>query len=94
MGNKCFKSSQSEVHSNTSIFCEILQKQNFDSLHGPKLEEMLKSGKRSKKFGNIEKKLYCHLGNGKNEVFTIPEIVNELFIRNYPEFSAFTGTER
>ena len=34
------------------------------------------------------------LGNGRDELLTIPEIVDELLLRNYPMLIDFDGTER
>ena len=58
---------------------------------GQKLEERLKPGEAIEKFGKIQKKLHCLLGNGRNVTLTIPETANELLIRNYPELVEFQG---
>ena len=79
------------AHSSSSPFCEILKSQTFNLSDGQKLEERLKPGEAIEKFGKIQKKLHCLLGNGQNKVLTIPEIVNKLFIRNYPETVDFDG---
>ena len=42
----------------------------------------------------IHKTLYCLLGNGRKVVLTIPEIVDELLHRNYPELIDFNGTKK
>ena len=81
-------------HSGNSILCDVLKKVDFLLLDGPKLEEKLKAEYESDKFGKIRKKLYCLLGNGRNEILTILEIVNELLTRNYPELEEFDGTEK
>ena len=78
-------------HSNETILCGILKAQAFRKLEGEKLDEKLANVRGSNKFGKIEKELYCLLGNGRNEVLTIPEIVNELLPRNYPELNEFRG---
>ena len=54
----------------------------------------MKPSSGSDKFGKIEKKLYCLLGNGRNEILEIPEIVDELLTKNYPELKEFNGTEK
>ena len=89
MENKIFKNN--ELHSNESVFCEVMKNHTFNSSAGPKLEEKLKPGEGSQKFGRIQKNLYCLLGNGNDKVLTIPEIANELLIRNYPEVVGFDG---
>ena len=81
-------------HSNQSDLCEVLKIQNFVLSEGPRLSERLNPTGDSNKFGNIEKKLYCLLGNGRDKFFTIPQIVNELLLRNYPEFLAFNGSSK
>ena len=78
-------------HSDESPFCEVMRNQTFTSSDGPKLEERLNPGEGSKTFGKIQKNLHCLLGNGRNEVLTIPEIANEVSIRNYPEMIDFDG---
>ena len=78
-------------HSNDDVFCEVFKNQTFNSSDGPKLEEKLKPNNGSDKFGKIEKNLNCLLGNGRNGIFTIPEIANQLFTRNYPEVEGFDG---
>ena len=82
---------QLNIHSNETILCGILKTQTFRKLEGEKLDEKLANVRSSNKFGKIEKELYCLLGNGRNEVLTIPEIVNELLPRNYPELNEFRG---
>ena len=72
-------------HSNQSDLCEVLKIQNFVLSEGPRLTERLNTTEDSNKFGNIEKKLYCLLGNGRDKFFTIPQVVNELLLRNYPD---------
>ena len=88
MGNS---RSQPTQHSNETILCGVLKIQAFRKLEGEKLDEMLANVRGSSKFGKIEKELFCLLGNGRNEVLTIPEIVNELLPRNYPELNEFRG---
>jgi hypothetical protein len=78
-------------HSNETILCGILKTQAFRKIEGEKLDEKLANLRSSNKFGKIEKELHCLLGNGRNEVLTIPEIVNELLPRNYPELNEFRG---
>ena len=48
----------------------------------------------STKVGKIQKNLNCLLGNGRNQVLTIPEIVAELLPRNYPELVDLDGSGR
>ena len=81
-------------HSNDTILCGILKTQNFNSSDGPKLEERLTNFQDSDKFGKIQKKLACFLGYGRNETLTIPEIVDRLLPRNYPELENFDGTQK
>ena len=81
-------------HANTSVLCDILKKQNFDKSEGPFLEDRPKPDRGPNKFGKIHKNLNCLLGNGRNQVLTIPEIVDELFPRNYDEMIHFDGTEK
>ena len=81
-------------HSNQSVFCDLFKNQIFNSSDGPKLEEKLKLGQGTEKFGKIQKNLHCLLGNGRDVILTIPEVVNELLIRNYPEVIDFDGKGR
>ena len=81
-------------HTNRTILCGILKTQAFRKLEGEKLDEKLANVRDSNKFGKIEKELYCLLGNGRNELLSIPEIVNELLPRNYPELNGFGGEKR
>ena len=79
-------------HLNDTNFCKVLKKQNFKLIEGTTLEEkLLDSSGKSDKFGKIQKKLHCLLGNGRNVTLTIPETANELLIRNYPELVEFQG---
>ena len=79
-------------HLNDTSFCKVLKKQNFKLIEGTTLEEkLLDSSGKSDKFGKIQKKLHCLLGNGRNVTLTIPETANELLIRNYPELVEFQG---
>ena len=91
MGNFCFKLFDSKEHTNSSKLCNVLKKQRFELSHGPKLEEKLINIEGSKTFEKIENKLNILLGGGRNEVLTIPAIVDKLFTRNYPEFKDFDG---
>ena len=87
-------SNNSKKHSNKSDLCDILKNQNFTKSDGPNLKEKLKSEEGSNKFGKIYKKLIVLLGNGKNLVLTIPEIAEELLLRNYPELIGFDGSQK
>ena len=78
-------------HLNDTSACEVLQKQNFKLIEGTTLEEKLIPSRESDKFGKIQKKLNCLLGNGRNVTLTISETANELLIRNYPELVEFQG---
>ena len=79
-------------HTNTSRLCDTLNYQNFSKSEGPSLKDKLQPDQGPNKFGKIQKKLNCLLGNGRNQVLTIPEIVEELMPRNYPEWVDFDGT--
>ena len=81
-------------HSNTGGLCNILKNQKFTQSEGPCLKERLKPEQGPNKFGKIHKNLNCLLGNGRDQVLTIPEIVEELMPRNYPEIVDFDGTEK
>jgi hypothetical protein len=81
-------------HTNTGGLCNILKNQKFTQSEGPCLKERLKPEQGPNKFGKIQKQLSCLLGNGRNQVLTIPEIVDELMPRNYPELVDFDGTEK
>mgnify|MGYP001440582905 CR=1 FL=1 len=83
---------QNNIHSNSSPLCATLKNENFQRSEGPSLEERLKPDQMSTKFGKIEKNLYGLLGNGRNQVLTIPEIVAEVLPRNYPEVVDYDGT--
>ena len=91
MGNFCSKTpivtenSESKERSDNTAVCKVLRFQTFKEVPGEKLNEKLENIADSDKFGKIQKRLQCLLGNGRNEVLTIPKIVNELFPRNYPE---------
>ena len=74
-------------HSNTTNLCDLLSIQKFRTTECSNLLEQKKSFYASEKFGKIEKKLYCLLGNGKNGVFSIEEIIDFLLMRNYPEIN-------
>ena len=79
-------------HSNDSVFCNVMKNQTFNSSDGPKLNEKMKpSSSGSDKFGKIEKILNCALGNGRNGVFPIPDVVNQLMMRDYSEVVSFDG---
>ena len=79
-------------HTNTGDLCDILNNQNFTKSEGPSLRDKLEPDQGSNKFGKIHKNLNCLLGNGRDQVLTIPEIVEELLPRNYPEVVDFDGT--
>ena len=79
-------------HTNTSCLCDTLNNQNFDKSEGPSLKDKLQPNQGDNRFGKIQKNLNCLLGNGRNQVLTIPEIVEELMPRNYPEWVDFDGT--
>ena len=83
-----------ENHSNESIFCDVMKDQTFVCPHGhhTKLTEKLNDG--LEKFEKIQRRLYCLLDNGRNEIFTIHEVVDELLQRNYPELNDFDGTQQ
>ena len=81
-------------HTNTGGLCNILKNQKFTQSEGPCLKERLRPEQGPNKFGKIQKQLCCLLGNGRNQVLTIPEIVDELMPRNYPELVDFDGTEK
>ena len=83
-----------EQHTNSSDLCDILKIQNFSKSEGPSLKDKLQPDQRSNKFGKIHKNLNCLLGNGRDQVLTIPEIVEELLPRNYPEVVDFDGTKK
>ena len=91
MGNSNSTPIPSSQHLNDTRVCEVLKKQNFKLIEGSTLEEKLKPNRESDKFGKIQKKLHCLLGNGRNVTLTIPETANELLIRNYPELVEFQG---
>ena len=55
---------------------------------------VLKNDQMSTKVGKIQKNLNCLLGNGRNQVLTISEIVAELLPRNYPELVDLDGSGR
>ena len=80
------------THTNTGVLCDILKIQNFSKSEGPSLKEKLIPDQGPNKFGKIHKNLNCLLGNGRDQVLTIPEIVEELMPRNYPEVVNFDGT--
>ena len=82
------------THSSSSSLCEVLKNEHFQQSDGPSLGERLKPDEMSTKFGKIEKNLNSLLGNGRNQVLTIPEIVAELLPRNYPELVDFDGSGR
>ena len=84
----------SHIHSNSSSLCTVLEKQHFEESEGPSLNERLQPDEISKKFGKIQKNLYCLMGNGNNTMLTIPEIVAELLPRNYPELVDFNNSKR
>ena len=86
--------STQNIHSNSSSLCAVLKNENFQKSDGPSLDERLKPDQMSTKFGKIQKNLNCLLGNGRNQVLTIPEIVAELLPRNYPELVDFDGSGR
>ena len=79
-------------HTNTSHLCDTLNNQNFSKSEGPSLKDKLQPDQGDNRFGKIQKNLNCLLGNGRNQVLTIPEIVEELMPRNYPEWVDFDGT--
>ena len=81
-----------EQHSNTGDLCDVLKIQKFNKSEGPCLKDKLKPDQGPNKFGKIHKNLNCLLGNGRDQVLTIPEIVEELMPRNYPEVVDFDGT--
>ena len=70
-------------HTNTSDLCDILNNQKFSKSEGPCLNDKLIPDQGANKFGKIHKNL---------QVMTIPEIVEELLPRNYPEVVDFDGT--
>ena len=79
-------------HTNTSRLCDTLNNQKFNKSEGPSLKDKLQPDQGDNRFGKIQKNLNCLLGNGRNQVLTIPEIVEELMPRNYPEWVDFDGT--
>ena len=86
------ESSDVVQHTITSCLCNTLNNQNLNKSEGPSLKEKLQPGQGDNRFGKIQKNLNCLLGNGRNQVLTIPEIVEELMPRNYPEWVDFDGT--
>ena len=83
-----------EEHKNTGDLCDILKIQNFSKSEGQSLKDKLQPDQGSNKFGKIHKNLNCLLGNGRDQVLTIPEIVEELLPRNYPEVVDFDDTKK
>ena len=81
-------------HTNTGILCDILRNQKFIKSEGPCLKDRIKPDQGPNKFGKIQKNLSSLLGNGRNQVLTIPEIVEEIMPRNYPEIVDFDGTKK
>ena len=81
-------------HLNTGALCDILRNQKFIKSEGPCLKDRLKPDQGTNKFGKIHKNLCSLLGNGRDQVLTITEIVEELLLRNYPEIVDFDGTEK
>ena len=81
-------------HSNEHELCQVLKKQKFEKSDAPRLHERLIPDQGSNKFGKIQKSLNCLMGNGRDLVLTIPEIVEELLPRNYPELTQFNGNEK
>ena len=79
-------------HTNTGALCDILRNQNFIKSEGPCLKDRIKPDQGPNKFGKIHKNLSSLLGNGRDQVLTIPEIVEEIMPRNYPEIVDFDGT--
>jgi hypothetical protein len=100
MGNNCCKflngrGDEGIKHSNEHVLCEVLGIQKFDSSDDPKLEEKLgELSEGSDKFVKIHKKLCVMLGNGRVELSTIPDIVDKLMPRNYPEVNDFDGSTK
>ena len=86
--------STQNTHSNSSSLCTVLKNEHFQQSDGPGLDERLKPDEMSTKFGKIQNNLNCLLGNGRNQILTIPEIVAELLPRNYPELLDFDGSGR
>ena len=87
-------SSDVEQHTNTSDLCVVLKSQKFTKSEGPCLKDKLKPDQIGNKFGKINKNLNCLLGNGRDQVLTIPEIVEKLMPQNYPEIVGFDGSEK
>ena len=83
-----------EQHTNTGDLCGVLKSKIFSKTEGPCLNDKLKPDEEPNKFGKIHKNLHCLLGNGRDQVLTIPEIVEELLPRNYPEIVDFDGTKK
>ena len=90
--NTNFSAPNIEQHTTTGDLCDILKIQKFSKSEGPCLKDKLKPDQGPNKFGKIHKNLNCLLGNGRDQVLTIPEIVEELMPRNYPEVVDFDGT--
>ena len=83
-----------EQHTNTGVLCDVLKTENFSKSEGQSLNDKLQPDDGPNKFGKIHKSLNCLMGNGRDQVLTIPEIVDELLPRNYPGFIDFDGTEK
>ena len=83
-----------EQHTSTGVLCDFLKTENFSKSEGQSLNDKLQPDEGPNKFGKIHKSLNCLLGNGRDQVLTIPEIVEELLPRNYPGFIDFDGTEK
>ena len=81
-------------HTNTGALCDILRNQKFIKSEGPCLKDRLEPDQGANKFGKIHKNLSSLLGNGRDQVLTIPEIVEEIMPRNYPEVVDFDGTKK
>ena len=81
-------------HTNTGALCDILRNQKFIKSEGPCLKDRLEPDQGANKFGKIHKNLSSLLGNGRDQVLTIPEIVEEIMPRNYPEIVDFDGTKK
>ena len=64
----------------------------FSKSEGPCLEDKLKLDQGPNKIGKVHRNLSALLGIGRNQVLTIPEIVEQLLPRNYPELVDFDGT--
>jgi hypothetical protein len=83
-----------QQHKNTGVLCDILKRQKFNKSEGPCLKDKLNPEQGPNKFRKILKNLNCLLGNGRDQVLTIPEIVEELMPRNYPELVEFDGNRK